>query len=332
MHASASRFVLALALSVPLGVHSFAQTDGAAKEDSAPKREAVDSAQNFDPTDPKSVVDELRKSTGIEWQMGPSVGRIGTIAEIQIPEGFVFTEARGTKKFMELTHNPSGPAELGTMLPIPNGTDMWFVVFSYESIGHVKDDERDKLDADALLSTLKEGTERSNEERERRGWGKLELVGWEKPPFYDPKTNNLTWATIGRSTGGAGKDGEQGETHAESVNWSTRLLGRTGAMSVDLVLSKEQLPTVLPAFDKLIAGYSFVSGERYAEFRAGDKVAEYGLAALVAGGAGLVAAKTGLLGKLLKPLAIGLVAIAAFFRRMWSRLFGRKNTTSDSSS
>lgn len=277
------------------------------------------------------MVDELSKRTGIEWQIGPSVGRLGAMAEVQVPEGFIFTDARGTKKFMELTHNPSGASELGTLMPIPGSNAKWFVVFSYEDLGHVKDDDGTALEADALLKTLQEGTEHANTERERRGWGKMTLVGWQKPPFYDPKSNNLTWATIGRSEAAPAKDGEPGEPANESVNWSTRLLGRTGAMSVDLVLSKEDLPTALPAFEKVIGGFTFVSGETYAEFRPGDRVAEYGLAALVAGGAGLVAAKTGLLGKLLKPIAIGLVALGAFFRRQWSRLFGRKSS-SDSAS
>ena len=33
------------------------------------------------------------------------------------------------------------------------------------------------------------------EERQKRGWSALTLEGWHQPPFYDPSTNNLTWAT-----------------------------------------------------------------------------------------------------------------------------------------
>src|SRR5438046_7897948 len=39
------------------------------------------------------------------------------------------------------------------------------------------------------------------------------------------------------------------------------------------------------SFKSALGGYGFVSGENYAEFKAGDKIAEYGLAALVLGGA-----------------------------------------------
>ena len=55
-------------------------------------------------------------------------------------------------------------------------------------------------------------------------------------------------------------------------------------MSVDLVLGPERLVAALPAFDALLQGYEFKSGRKYAEVKAGDKIAEYGLAILVAVG------------------------------------------------
>jgi uncharacterized membrane-anchored protein len=73
----------------------------------------------------------------------------------------------------------------------------------------------------------------------------------------------------------------------------------------------------------------FNSGNRYADFNpaSGDKVASYGIAALVAGG---VAAKLGFFKGLWvlilgakKFIIIGAVAIAAWFRK----LFGKKSTS-----
>ena len=61
----------------------------------------------------------------------------------------------------------------------------------------------------------------------------------------------------------------------------------------------------LPTFKELMAGYSFQSGNSYAEFRPGDKVAKYGLAALVVGGAAVGAAKLGLFTGLLVFLKKG---------------------------
>ena len=71
-------------------------------------------------------------------------------------------------------------------------------------------------------------------------------------------------------------------------------------------------------FENLLTGYSFLPGNKYAEFRAGDKIAEYGLATLVAGGAAAVALKTGLLAKLWKLIVAALAALAALLKRIWN--------------
>ena len=77
-------------------------------------------------------------------------------------------------------------------------------------------------------------------------------------------------------------------------------------------------------------GFSYKSGKTYAEFRSGDKVAEYGLAALVAGGAGAAAVKLGLFAWLAKIFAKSgkavvalLVGAAAGLKALFSRLTGR---------
>lgn len=261
------------------------------------------------------VVDGKVTLRGIEFQVGPCKGELGSVASVDVPEGFLFTGRQGTVKFMTMNQNPTGDSEVGTVLS-PDGD--WFVVFSHEDSGHVSDDEKDDLDADDLLKTLKEGTEYGNQERKRRGWEPLEIVGWHRPPFYDPKTNNLTWSTLLRSA-----------SH-ENLNWTTKLLGRTSTMTVDLVCGADVIDAAIPQFEQLIAGFQYQEGHRYAEFRSGDKVAEYGLTALVAGGAGVVAAKTGLLAKFWKFIVAGLVAIGAFFKRLFG--FGKKDANETASS
>jgi uncharacterized membrane-anchored protein len=244
----------------------------------------------------------------IPWQTGPVLGDLGGEAQVQVPEGCLFTGSLGTGQFLELTENPAAGNERGTVVCNMNteGTEPWFVVFSYVDMGHVKDDERDKLDADDILKSLREGNEAGNDTRRERGWEILTIDGWAKPPYYDQATNNLTWATI-VSTGTEGK----------SVNHSVRLLGREGVMNADLVSGHAQFAAVLPTFDQMIGGFSFKTGHEYAAWREGDRVAEIGLTALVAGGAGVIAAKTGLLAKLWKGIVAlvvgGIAAIKKFF-------------------
>ena len=73
-------------------------------------------------------------------------------------------------------------------------------------------------------------------------------------------------------------------------------------------------------------GYQFSTGEKYAEFKEGDHIAEYGLAALITGGAAAVAAKKGWLAaigvfllKIWKLLVVGVVAVGAGFRKFFKR-------------
>ncbi len=66
----------------------------------------------------------------------------------------------------------------------------------------------------------------------------------------------------------------------------------------------------------------FNSGETYAEWKPGDKVAEYGLAGLIVGGAAAAAVKTGLFKGLWKILLVGGAAILAGARK----LFGGKKS------
>ena len=56
--------------------------------------------------------------------------------------------------------------------------------------------------------------------------------------------------------------------------------------------------------------FVFEDGRKYTDFKKGDKIAKYGLTGLVLGGGLAVAAKTGLLQKLMKPILIGQVDIA----------------------
>lgn len=246
----------------------------------------------------------------IAWTEGGSIGKIGSIAEIDVPQGYRFTERKGTQKILELLENVISGNELGLLVPDDLG---WFVVFSFNGIGYVPDNEKDSLDADAILKLLKEEQEQSNKIRVKNGWAEMTLLGWEHEPHYDEATHNLEWATRVSSDG------------MVSVNYNTRLLGRKGVMSATLVCDPSQLESSLVNFKELLKGYRYTSGNRYAEYRKGDKIAEYGLTALIAGGATAVAMKSGAFKWIWKMLAIAGAAIAGFFKK----LFGKKRDTAN---
>ncbi len=254
----------------------------------------------------------------IDWQDGPTEGELGDIARIKVPQGYRFTGKAGTQKFMDMTQNPTNGRELGIIVPVTEkDEDFWFVIFEFDDIGYVKDDEKDELDADALLESIRNGTEAANEVRKERGWATMEVLGWQKSPYYDSRTNNLTWGIRGKSS----------DSQGESINYSVRLLGRRGAMSVDLVMNPEQATAVVPQYETLISGFTHNSGQTYADFKSGDKMAAYGLAALVAGGAGAVALKTGILQKFWKVIVAAVVALLAGLKKIFQVIFRRGETT-----
>jgi uncharacterized membrane-anchored protein len=185
--------------------------------------------------------------------------------------------------------------------------DSWFVVFTFDESGYVKDDEKDNLEAGKILASIRKGTEQANQVRAEHGWAAMEILGWQQPPFYDPATHNLTWSIRGRSDGGT------------TINHSVRLLGRNGVMHVDLVAASDEMGEALPVFNDMLFGFSFKEGQRYAEFKPGDRIAQYGLTGLIVGGTGAALIKTGLLQKFWKLIVVGFVAAAGFIKRLFTR-------------
>lgn len=49
----------------------------------------------------------------------------------------------------------------------------------------VSDDDRDEIDADAILEGLSQGTEETNEYRVELGYSPIHVVGWFERPRYD---------------------------------------------------------------------------------------------------------------------------------------------------
>lgn len=260
---------------------------------------------------------------GIPWTRGPVTGKLGDVAQVDVPQNCRFTSGDGVKAFMDATENPMSGDEVGVLLCPTASADssVWFVVFSYRFTGYVKDDEKASLDSDKILASLKEGNEAGNAERRKLGWETIDIIGWDAPPFYDANTNNLTWAVRAKTE----------RSTEETLNRSVRLLGRGGVMEADVVASATGMRYAVPEFDSILTGYEFVAGQKYSEWQPGDKVAEFGLTALIAGGAGVAAAKLGFFGKAWKlilaallVLKKGIIVVIVAVGALLKKLFGKK--------
>lgn len=241
----------------------------------------------------------------VNWIEGPgTVGLGNDLAILSLDFEYLFANAADTRKLMRSIGNPVTSRETGLIAP-KNG-DPWYIVFEYDPVGYIKDDEKSDLDADAIFESIREATEYSNQQRIKQGFSVVNLLGWQIEPHYDENTHNLVWALLGE---------ENGE---KIVNYNTRLLGRHGYMSVVLVTGLNEFQSLIGNVNGILDGFSYKEGKSYAEYVKGDKLAKIGLTALVAGGAAAAASKFGIFKMLAKGGKAVFIAILAVLSAIWA--------------
>lgn len=260
----------------------------------------------------KSLADRLKYQQGqIDLNNG--------LATIRLTDGFRYLDPAGAETVLiGIWGNPSrGSKTLGMIVPAgfnPFDRQAWCVVVDFEEDGYVKDGDADSINYTKLLKEMKEATRNASAERVKNGYPSIELVGWATPPRYDKETHKFYWA----------KEIKFGDSAGENtLNYNLRILGRRGILVLNVVSGMPQFPEVQKATPEILAMVDFSAGHRYADYTPGtDKLATYGLAALVAGG---IAAKTGLLKGLFlgllamkKFLIVGVIAVAALLKKLFS--------------
>jgi uncharacterized membrane-anchored protein len=244
---------------------------------------------------------EARKMVdGLEFQSGEI--KLGDgLATLRLPDDLRYLNPRDAATVLTgLWGNP--PSDGGTLgMIVPKDADFlsssaWAVIITYDKDGHVKDDDAAKIDYTTMLSDMQKAVKEGNAERVKEGYAPIELVGWAAAPKYDSVGKKLYWA----------KELKFGDDPEETLNYNIRILGREGVLVLNAVAASSDLAKIEAVTPELLSAVSFDPGKRYEDFNAStDKLAAYGLAALVAGG---VAAKVGLF----KGLWIALLAFKKF--------------------
>ncbi|WNR42933.1 DUF2167 domain-containing protein [Paenibacillus roseipurpureus] len=232
----------------------------------------------------------------VNWIKGGVVVDLGSTSTLDLGKEFVFLNGEDTKTIMKSYQDIPSGNEIGSVYPVdPN--QKWALYLEYTESGHIKDDEKTKIDANNLLDSYRKGTENQNSHLpiDRQ----LEVTGWDVKPFYDEKLHSLTWSLAAR---------EKQSGH-ELVNYDERILTRTGYISAILVTD----PTHRNQDQQLVASgvlpkITQKTGQRYEDFNPStDKVSKFGLTALILGGVGLAVAKK-----------VGLLAvILLIFKKFW---------------
>ncbi|WP_418128711.1 DUF2167 domain-containing protein [Variovorax sp. 375MFSha3.1] len=273
------------------------------------------------PSTQASTASSLEAEQDAAFKAAKAVQKVGPVditlrdqAHLHLPAGYVWVPTPAAAQLMRSMGNRTDDTFIGAIFPADDAD--WMAVVKFVKEGYIKDDDAKDWNADDLLKSLKEGTEAANEERAKRGIPSIEVTGWAQKPQYDASSHRLVWSALSKRKGTT--DGNQG------VNYNTYALGREGYLSLNLITNAKDLDKYKPDASKLLGAIQYDDGKKYADFNSStDKVAAYGLAALVAGAAvkklGLFAIIAAFLAKFAKLAVVAggaaLWGIAKLFKR-----------------
>jgi uncharacterized membrane-anchored protein len=238
-------------------------------------------------------------------QRGPKQIKVFDQATFDLPEKFVFIPNPEATNIMSAMGNQVSEGFAGLIMP-EEAEIGWFITVNYSDSGYIKDDEAKDWNTDEMLQSMKDNAIQMNEERAKRHIPEVEVAGWVQTPMYYNENHEVIWS-VATKVKGSSDDKEQG------VNYNTLVLGRHGYISMNLITALSSVESLKPTSKQLIDKLHFVDGKRYSDVNFDtDKIAEYGLAALVTG---VVAKKLGL-------IALAAVFFAKFAKVIALTLFG----------
>ncbi|AEF22917.1 MULTISPECIES: DUF2167 domain-containing protein [Pseudomonas] len=242
----------------------------------------------------------------------------GNLATLNLPDNMVFLDGDDAERVLVQAwgNPPDEKPPLGMILPkgvSPLAEESWAVTVEYEESGYVSDEDAADIDYNDMLKDLQQSAEEDNKWRAENGYEPVSIVGWASAPHYDAEGKKLHWA----------KEVQFGDSDEHTLNYNIRVLGRKGVLVLNFIAGMHQLPQIEQNVPAVLAMTDFNDGNRYADFNPDlDKVAAYGLGALIAGKA---AAKVGLFAAalvLLKKLWILPVLLIGW---IWRRITGKKS-------
>ncbi|KRR25540.1 hypothetical protein CQ14_17875 [Bradyrhizobium lablabi] len=238
-------------------------------------------------------------------------------AALKLPSGRFFVPKAEAARILRALGNVVNDASLVGLVVGNGANDGWIVVIRYIKEGYIKDDDAKNWNADDLLKNLKDGVEESNKDRIARGFPEMQVIGWVQAPSYDAATHRLVWSLLAKDKG-------EPDNATKSINYNTYALGRDGYFSLNLLSTSEGIAGDKSVAHELLGNLAYNTGKRYEDFSAStDRIAEYGLMALVGGAAakklGLFALVSAFVLKFAKVILVGLAVAGAgvmnFFRR-----------------
>jgi uncharacterized membrane-anchored protein len=252
--------------------------------------------------DMKPMTDDEKKAVWDAANMaiinGPTDVALGDQAKLHLDAAHQYVPQKEAAALMRMWGNSTGEGFYGLVFDkAPDAP--WTISIDHVAEGFVKDDDAKTWNADELLQSLKDGTAAQNEDRAKLGIPPLEIVGWVQKPNYDASKHQLAWSVKGINPTAPVNE-------PSTINFNTYALGRDGYFQINLMTTDRTINKDKSAALKVVSAVDYNDGKKYADFNAAtDHIAEYGLAALVAG----VAAKK-----------LGLLAVVGLFLAKFAKL------------
>ena len=248
----------------------------------------------------------------LDWKAGGPQTLAASKSVVTVPDGYRMVVGDDARRLLELAGNPADP-EIEADVVTPGFEQE--VMFEFFNVGFVTVDDWGDVDPGEMISAIRENTENENKNREARGVSPIHVVGWLKEPTLDRASNAVYWA-IEADDGGP----------TRLVNSIALKLGRSGYEKLIWITDKNSYKPQGGALDVLRDAHTFNTGSRYSDYVTGDRLAGYGVAALVGAVAGAKLLKVGVLTVallFLKKFAVLAVvaagAVMGFFKRLFKR-------------
>lgn len=239
----------------------------------------------------------------LDWKLSGTYQLPNSNSTLLLPEGYQLLMGDEAQKALIL-QKESANEDIEALVYDISLEDI--VYFSYINTGYISLEDWREIDPKQLLESISENTENANKERRKNGIEEIHVVGWIQEPTLDRVNNTVFWAIEGKD-----------DNDVNFVNSIALRLSREGFEKLNWVTSKRRFKPFGGDLEVMLNSHNFNPGYRYSDYISGDKVAQFGIAALVAASVGGKIIKSGGLILLLKKFC-GLIfaAIAALFYKL----------------
>ncbi len=258
---------------------------------------------------------------------GPATISLIDQGSLHLPEDYLFIPKNEASAVMKANGTLTKPSFVGVIFDKKDDIHGLIMVEFIKS-GYLRDVNAKNWTADELMKmkSLKKKNDEANKDRVTNSSSPVEIVDWIEPPKYDAPTHKLVWSILAKNK----------EISSEQmVLYNTSVLGREGYFNFNLITSNSSIAQGKYIVHKILSSLRFNNGKRYEDFNEStDRVAEYGLAALITG---IAAKKLGLLALagvfLIKIWKIAIVIpIILLWGRIKNLFTNKKDKASDETS